>query len=351
MVIIRRKPKDEFFSVAASLNFPVSRLVKGEVGLEIECEGNSFRKDDLHKPWTYHKDGSLRGKDNAEYVFATPQMFRDVPRYVDSLWSMFKKDGTILDDSNRTSVHVHLNVQEFYLNRLASLMALWIILEEPLAEWCGDHRVGNLFCLRAKDAPAVVNTIARFIASDMGAALSDSLHYSGMNPQAIVKLGSLEFRTLRGATEPGVIKQWVSILERLYHLSADYPDPRELCEVFSHTGPIEFFERLLGPSAGLVRDGITMGNDQLREAMYDGVRLAQDLCYCRDWDRFKAIRLKPDPFGRDLKQVKRRLDGETEPGAQAMDEINWGEEVVIHPAHMNQVNFNPQWVPPEWEEI
>jgi hypothetical protein len=351
MVIVRRKKSDELFPVATQLGFSTSRITKGQVGLEIECEGNKFRKEGLPKPWSYHKDGSLRGKDNAEYVFATPQKFKDVPRHVDKLFEMFREDGTVLDESNRTSVHVHLNIQDFYLNRLTSLMALWIILEEVLTEWCGEHRVGNLFCLRAKDAPNVVNAIGRFIRSDMLTPLGDGLHYSGMNPQAIVKLGSLEFRTLRGVNEPQPIKDWVSILQRLYNVSGDYPDPRVLCEAFSGIGPLQFFEELLGPLSRVVRDGVTFAEDQIRESMYDGVRMAQDLCYCRDWDRFKAIDLKPDPFGRNIRDVKARLDGDVELAmvqdmmvqAQNLEELQNAQAQVMNTLQGN--NWNANWNP------
>jgi hypothetical protein len=78
-----------------------------------------------------------------------------------------------------------------------------------------------------------------------------------------------------------------------------------------------------------IKDSIGFTDDQIRESMYDGVRMAQDLCYCRDWDRFKAIKLSPDPFGRDLKKVRARMVGAVLPTPAGMtpeeahDHANW----------------------------
>lgn len=289
--------------------------VEGDIGIEIECEGNYFRKGPAFahdgKPlpdgWIYHKDGSLRGMDNAEYVLKKPIKFGQVKDHVDRLWAMFKEDGTVLDESNRTSVHVHLNAQNFHMNRLCSFFALFFCLEEILTEWCGDHRVGNLFCLRAKDAPNLVKQIKNFIQTDGKWHFSDGVHYANANAQALEKFGSIEIRSLRGVTNPELILQWVEVLERIYKLSAEFPDPREICEEFSGGGAYAFLEWVLGPTVGYVKNGIEWDNQRISESLYEGIRLAQDLCYCREWSNFEAKDLRADPFGRPLKKVLSNL--------------------------------------------
>jgi hypothetical protein len=281
---------------------------KGAVGIEIEIEGKRLpHEDTTPAPWMYHHDGSLRGEDNGEYVLQTPIEFDKVGDALTKLWAVFEERKSVLDDSNRTSVHVHLNCQNFHLNRLTSFMALWFTLEEVLTAWCGEHRVGNLFCLRAKDAPAIIAQLRKFIKNDGASPLSEHLHYAGLNAHALHKFGSLEVRMLRGCSDPQVILDWLGILERLYKLSADYPDPRDICASFSSEGPLAFFEMLLGDRVSVVRAGIPYNDDQIRDAMYDGIRLAQDLCYCRDWEDYKATKLSADPFGRDLKKVVKKL--------------------------------------------
>lgn len=278
---------------------------KGDVGLEIEVEGNKFKKEDIPLPWKYVKDGSLRGQDNAEYILKNPVPFNKVPESIDILWKMFDKYGSVLAESNRTSVHVHLNAQSFHLNRLCSFISIYFIVEDLLTQWCGDHRVGNLFCLRAKDAPGIVSKIKNFLIYEgRGGGLSEGLHYGGLNAHALAKFGSIEIRALRGVTDPKTIIDWVSILERIYKVSAEFPDPRGICDNFSGAGPMEFLNMLLGDKTQLVLDGIPYDNEQVMNSLYEGIRIAQDLCYCRDWSLYQPVETKTDPFGRTVKKIK-----------------------------------------------
>lgn len=312
-------PKHKISSAGLNIGTLFRRkATKGDIGIEIEVEGNKFPKHEyegyeavnpevIPKMWKYHKDGSLRGEDNAEYVLDKPIMFSDVPEAVKALWKMFDEYGTVLSESNRTSVHVHLNAQKFHLNRLCSFFALYFSVEEILTQWCGDNRVGNMFCLRAKDAPAIVSKIKTFLQSDGQSRLTENLHYAGVNAQALSKFGSIEIRSLRGVTDYQIILDWVSILERIYKMSEDFPDPRAICDTFSGGGPLSFFDMILGDKAHLVRQNVAMDNQQMMEAMYDGIRLAQDLCYCRDWSLYKPVDVADDPFGRGKTKVAQGL--------------------------------------------
>ena len=197
-------------------------ITPGEVGIEIEVEGRNLPKIQSILPatWNYHNDGSLRGEDNAEYVLARPLSFSDVPAAVNDLWDKFKKYETVLDDSNRTSVHVHLNVQTFHMNRLCAFAALYFSVEELLTEFCGENRVGNLFCLRAKDAPNIITCFKRLLREEVGpGSIAENFKYGGLNVYAISKFGSLEVRTMRGVSDADSVIQWVSILQRIYELS------------------------------------------------------------------------------------------------------------------------------------
>lgn len=306
-----RVPKNK--SPRPGLNVGVimgNRKVSGQVGLEIEVEGKSLPRDGeiVASTWQYHEDGSLRGQENAEYVLTKPLPFDKVNAALKSLWLSFKKKGATIDDSNRTSVHVHLNVQDFFLNRLTSFMGLYFALEELLTEWCGETRVGNLFCLRAIDAPAIVVWAKRYVQSDGQAQLPETLHYAAFNMQALKKFGSIEIRTMRGVNDPEIIKNWVGILQRLYDLSEEIIDPREVpAMVSSGGGAVAFFDKVLGEHASIVRNGIDATDERIRTSVYRGIRLAQDICYCRDWNLYKPMELKDDPFSRNIKSIGRRL--------------------------------------------
>lgn len=303
MVFIKKAEvaKDQDFTIAMMTG---RRIKRGQVGLEVEVEGRMLPRTNLPSPWVYVQDGSLRGAENAEYIFNEPIAFKEIPAAIDVLWEKFKTAGSKIDESNRTSVHVHLNVLGFHQNRLTALMALWLLNEDVLTRWCGDYRVGNLFCLRGRDAHAVVTQLKKYVESNGTWRLNENIHhYAAMNAYAITKFGSLEFRTLRGVTEPEALKTWVSILKRLYDLSAEYKDPRTICEDFSLRGSTEFFRGVFGHELAeeLIRT-TKMSEDDLRDSLYEGIRLAQDLCYARDWSEFNAYDVPEDPFGRKVQK-------------------------------------------------
>lgn len=312
-------------------------LQKGDVGIEIEVEGrNLLYHENVPAPWVYYEDHSLRGDENAEYVLKNPIPFDAVPKALKTLYDKLSRSGATFDDSNRTSVHVHLNCQQWFLNRLASFMGLWFTLEEPLTQWCGEHRVGNLFCMRSRDATGIISHLRKFLKSDGKYELIDHLHYAGLNANALRKYGSLEIRTMRGVSDPKVIQDWVEILQRIYEYSAEFSDPRDVCGFFSGHGPVSMFNSVLGPKASVVRSGISWTDEELREAMYRGIRLAQDLCYCRDWAMYKPKELKPDPFKRDQKKLVKKLIIQSEVNAgwinstsgEYMNPDNWTDTVL-----------------------
>lgn len=288
-VFIRRENTDEYRDNIQ--NILKKRPVSGDVGIEIEMEAdNRLPKGDDEEEgpeigtyWRYHHDGSLRGADNAEYVLCAPIPFNSVPAAANELFTILSDYGTIINQSNRTSLHVHLNVQKLYLDQLCSLVSLLFCVEEILIAFSGPHRVGNLFCLSANDAPAIANDFKTFFQENGHYKFSDNLHYANINPHSISKFGSLEIRCMRGPDSPELVIQWVSILERLYNLSKTYSDPRKVVQGLSTMGGVAFLRNIFDTFYEPIRDSIGWTDAQMRDAAYRGVRIAQDIAYCKDW--------------------------------------------------------------------
>jgi len=174
--------------------------VKGEVGIEIELEGKKVLQDNVPPYWVFHVDGSLRGE-SAEYVLSKPIARDRVPEALDTLFKTLKAHGTrIRDDSPNTSVHVHLNVQEWTLKKVYNLITTWYIFEKMLVQWCGEEREGNLFCLRGADAEVLLQRLASAVRYSKFQYIvdADGLRYSALNPTSMGKFGSIEIRSLAG---------------------------------------------------------------------------------------------------------------------------------------------------------
>src|SRR3546814_8815939 len=92
------------------------------------------------------------------------------------------------------------------------------------------------------------------------------MHYAGLNAGALTKFGSVEIRSLRGVNDKQIIEDWVSVLVRLFNLSAEFPDPRAIPEGFSGNGPLAFLATLLGDKYHLIISNIAYTPNQVMDA-------------------------------------------------------------------------------------
>lgn len=274
--------------------------VPGEVGIEIEMEGRGFIRDGVLPYWSYHRDGSLRGEENAEYVLTAPLPRRDVPAALDNLFSSLKKHGCkIRKDSPNTSVHVHLNMQEWTVKKVYNLICLWYIFEKTLVDWCGEERAGNLFCLRGGDAEVALMRLASAIRYSKYNTIADQegLRYSALNYTALAKFGSLEFRSLAGVYDESIINTWVNILLRLKDYAERFVCPSDIILEMSKLGHEDFLRAVFGD---LSRE---ISNPDVTSQMQQGMRLIQGVAYCVNWDRDTEIK-KKDPVDNEVPGVE-----------------------------------------------
>lgn len=234
----------------------LSSALKGDVGIEIECEGNNLKmaEEKESKYWKTVNDGSLRGEfpnNAAEYVLVRPIA---MPAVKDALTELgnIQKDS-ILKFSFRTSVHVHVNVQTLTELQLLNFVYLYLLLEEPLMNYCGKERKGNRFCLRLADAENMLDAITKWVTGhfDHIRLLPEGMRYSSINLAAIKKYGSVEFRGMRGTMDQGVLLNWVTALHTLREHARTARDPQEIYEAFCNAGVTEFIAKIFGDQAPL----------------------------------------------------------------------------------------------------
>lgn len=260
-----------------------ARAVAGEVGIEIECEGNNLAKR-ISKYWTTHADGSLRGE-SIEYVLNGPISREAVGDALKVLNDELKARGSVVNESYRTSVHVHLNAQTMKIRTVFNQLILYMLFEDLLVEYCGKDRVGNLFCLRAQDAENLIQVLSDALKSgNYGYFNGDHLRYAAVNVNALSKYGSLEFRAFRGTTDPKAIAEWVSILLKIKDAAAEYDNPTEICRDFSVVGPKAFMNKVFGPEISAVLNQYK----DVEKRLMGGVRMVQDIAFAiDDWSPWK----------------------------------------------------------------
>ena len=250
--------------------------VGSEIGIEIEVEGRNLPRQNL-TGWVLHEDGSLRGE-SAEYVFRGPIPRAGVPNRLAILERGFVANESVINESYRTSVHVHMNVRDFLIKHIYNNIILYVICEDILAELAGKDRVGNLFCLRAKDAEYFLESLRSAIVTDnLRELAADNLRYSAVNPASMWRHGSLEFRSFRGTTDMRLIQQWVDVLCCIRDAAQRYNNPIEIVQDMSAKGAREFVRGIFGDEI------VTLFAEGFEDKVYAGAQLVQHAAFAHDW--------------------------------------------------------------------
>lgn len=270
------------------------RQQEGEkVGLELEVEGDSklpiafASQSDCARYWTTHEDNSLRrrnpGDVSIEYVSRNPISKDESFKAIKALNDLFRKEGAKVFDSYRTSVHVHVNMSDQPLLNSLNYVVIWTLLEDMLVEWCGKDRIGNRFCLRFKDADGIFLDIKNALNTqdNISTMCNQDKRYAAMNIASLARFGSVEFRSMRGTMDQGVLELWINTLLQMRRAALDFAHPREIIDMFSGVGADRLLSRIFP-------DGVPafIRNDPKKsDKMFEGMRLAQEVAYAiRDWE-------------------------------------------------------------------
>jgi hypothetical protein len=264
----------------------IRRLVKGDIGVEIEVEGRNLPL--RVSGWRSERDGSLKGEENIEYVLAEPATLQGVSKALATLDKAYQAHDSRVDDTVRAGVHIHINCQHLTMTQLYNFMTIYLILENVLVKWCGDYREGNLFCLRSCDAEYML-AIVRQAALDEKKAYrirfhTDELRYASMNVKALGDYGSLEFRAMRGTRDLDLIYKWAESLYNIREFAKKFDKPSDIIEQFSFDGAETFLDNAVGENSVMFKAEC---GDELQSMLFDGMRCAQDIAYSRDWATFE----------------------------------------------------------------
>ena len=222
------------------LNMPLKR---GLLGIEVEVEGENLPEGAI-AGWCKHADGSLRGE-SAEYVFAQPLGLFKAKQALDVLRLSLKESR--IEWSFRTSVHVHMNVQTFTCPTLKSFIYSYLLVEDLLMEYCGEERKNNRFCLRMRDAEALLHPITDMMERPyFHFPRIDMFRYAALNLDAICKFGSLEFRGMRGTLDKTTLEVWITALTRLRAYAVRMSTFQEVASHFERTPNNEWLNEVFG---------------------------------------------------------------------------------------------------------
>ena len=261
---------------------PRIRKRKGALlGVEYEIEGMYLPRNVAH--FAVHQEGSLRAIDDhpaREYVTLEPVEIEKTILQLDTLNRVLSTTPDCVPlFSNRTSVHVHLNVSDLTIEEWFTLLFIWTVYEDAMIHYCGDSRKGNLFCLSTRDAEASLFILEEFAIKQDINLFGDNVRYAACNLAATPKYGSLEFRCMRGTLDSDVLVPWFKTISQLYHMAKAFGTPNNFIDKFMDD-PGKLTYDLFG-EYHFVYDYPKWREDALEKARR--LSLVLDLC---DWDRF-----------------------------------------------------------------
>lgn len=255
-------------------------------GIEVELEGKNFLTppDNVNLYWMGVKDGSLRCKNPGdcalEYITRGPYPMPLIEKGITALFNYLTSPGVKVYESYRTSIHVHVNFAMETFRTIYNMMALSLIFDELLVSQNGEHRVGNNFCLRAKDAYGQVQSLLNSISKGNNFFdVPTNDRYSSINFASLFKFGSIEFRSLECTTHEGRLLHWIGTLGEMKKKAKTYTNPVEIIQQFSMLGPKQFLISVLGPYATKYTNV-----EGLDDMLFNGMRIAQDLAFCSEWN-------------------------------------------------------------------
>lgn len=264
----------------------------GMFGVEIEVEGKRLPRARFSKKfdlvWKVEQDGSLRGEENAEYVFRKPLSLNDTKEALSILDDAYIALDSDIDDSVRAGVHTHLNIQRLTPIELMTFATAYYMLEDYFVHWAGPGRVGNHFCLRSTDAEDIIYRLIDACKNkDWRHLNTNNIRYASMNWNAIHKYGSLEFRAMRSTRNMGDIYMWVKLINQLMIGSAKFNNPREVIGALSEFNAANrFIEYIMGDLAPEFTRFTEIN-------IWDALENVQPIAYMIDWDKFNKDRVNP----------------------------------------------------------
>jgi hypothetical protein len=174
-----------------------------KIGIEVELE--KVRTKSSRVPyWTQTNDGSLKIKGREFTICVYSNKARQA---IDILKDfLYTKDTSI-----RTSIHIHLNVDDLTHEQVALFAYYYFIFETPLIKYSGG-RFQNFFCVPInqwwRGSPNTIFQWKKYSSINIYPTTHESKNHH---------LHTIEFRSMRGNINPDYIQNWVDLIVNLKH--------------------------------------------------------------------------------------------------------------------------------------
>jgi len=282
---IRPFPKDCGFKIEPKLLNDSIQVVDKDtfIGLEVEVErvetSSSLGNTIEGSLWTNTEDGSLRN--NGREFVSLPIRGDLIPASINFLRNFLEQSPSTrgYEFSDRTSVHVHMNVQDCTVDELLSLLYLYTLVEPILYEYAGRARFDSIFCVPITESHLdnrlvkVINELKKPKSNSVIEHINSWMKYTGLNLLPLLRYGTIEFRHLNGTLDNKRLMTWINLLlslrkfvrgvssekllSRILEMNTNSEYSHFLQEVFGelyHTFDFTNLQSMLEPSVTFLKD-------------------------------------------------------------------------------------------------
>ena len=286
------------------------------IGIEVEVErintaNNVTPMNLLTVLWKNIEDGSLRN--NGREFVSAPIKGAVVPFAIQSLAKFLNTTTTCIghEFSERTSVHVHMNVQDMTVSELMSLIYTYLIVEPLLYNFIGNDRNNNIFCIPitqsclTKELKRAIKYLEDGDLSGCLKTLSGWMKYTGFNLAPIGRFGTVEFRHMYGTIDETILINWINIILSIKKFALRNNHKELLNRIFLMNTNSEyayFIQEVFGELSSLF-------SMELQDSIEPCVIFLKDLHYNKDTNDLLKSKKEyvKNPFGSSLIQQLLKL--------------------------------------------
>jgi hypothetical protein len=153
------------------------------------------------------EDNSLRN--NGREIKTSPMTYEEQLGWFKTIHSQLNLGKDPFSD--RTSIHVHVNVRDLTLPEVRQLILCYALLEPLFFEFVGPVRKGSIFCvpLNYTYIPSLYNKPVQ--------GLIEKWHkYTAFNILPMSSFGTVEFRHMYGTGDFELFRHWLTAIRELY---------------------------------------------------------------------------------------------------------------------------------------
>lgn len=175
------------------------------LGIEVETENVQIWHQSGFPYWKITEDGSLRNS-GREFITVPIKAFRAE----NALTTLFKYQiNSDIEFTERTSIHVHMNVRTLTLDQLRAMILLYILFEKALFRYVHKDRYNNIFCVPLTETNFGEKLINLFHSNTISLSW---MKYTALNLLPIWEKGTIEFRHLHGTKDIPEIMGWINLI-------------------------------------------------------------------------------------------------------------------------------------------